>query len=133
MRKQAHQHSDWENNEGRARCSVVQSSSGTSCFIAIFARAYLIHSVHVENRYDAPANHEVVLGAHYRHNVMDGNETSMKILEDAYKVNLCLAGYPPRHEMGKLVRGAAQNSYKYEAALAPVSRSSWYRSWCKFR
>jgi hypothetical protein len=99
VRKQAHQHSDWENNEGRARCSVIQSSS-TSCFIAIFARAYFIHSVYVDNRYDAPANHEVVLGAHYCYNVMDGNETSMKILENAYKVNLCLAGYPPCHEMG---------------------------------
>lgn len=56
--------------------------------IAVFARAWLIHSVHVDNRYDAPANHEAVLGAHPCRNVMDGNETSMKILEDVCKVNL---------------------------------------------
>jgi hypothetical protein len=128
-----HQHSDSKDNEkGRARSSVAQGSSTPTAiplnFIAGFARACLIHSIHVDNRYDAPANHEVVLSAHCCHNVMDGNETSMKILEKAYKVNLCLAGYPPCHEMGKLIRGAARNSYKYEAALAPASRSSWYRS-----
>lgn len=47
--------------------------------IAVFARACLIHSIHVDNRYDAPANHKVVLSAHYCHNVMDGNETSMRM------------------------------------------------------
>lgn len=50
------------------------------------------HSIHVDNRYDAPANH--VLGAHSSRNVMDGNETSMKILEEAYKTYAWLGTCP---------------------------------------
>jgi hypothetical protein len=94
-----HQHSDSKDNEkGRARSSVAQGSSTPTAipldFIAGFARACLMHSIHVDNRYDAPANHEVVLSAHYCHNVMDGNETSMKILEEAHKTYAWLGTCP---------------------------------------